>query len=148
MQASSLSEKDLDVISSSTNGQIIICVDDATMSTTKSATMAHIFTVARHKRISIVLMWHVLFAGTQESRIISQNTQYYFLLASPRSQSQVSVLGSQLNMRKRIVSAYAKCLEEPWGYLMIDLNCATPDFLRLRTNVFSNRPQHVFVSSL
>ena len=44
-------------------GQILLCIDDATLTTTKSPELANISTVCRHYNTSLVLMWHTLYAG-------------------------------------------------------------------------------------
>lgn len=147
-QAAELSETELQNISDSCLGQIIIAIDDSTMASSKSKTLSHLFTVSRHYRCSLVLFWHTLFLATPESRIISQNTGYYFLLNSPRMTHQVANLGTQLNMRKLLVSAYANVVQKPFGYLMVDLRVATPSFLRLRTSLFDEKIQYVYVSTM
>ncbi len=99
-QASDFGEEDLKKISESSEGQIIVALDDATVTSTKSQKIAHMFTVCRHMRISLILFWHTLFANTPHARLISQNTSYTFLLSSPRMANSVGTLGGHMNMRK------------------------------------------------
>lgn len=124
--------------SESTAGQIIVAIDDSTIASSKSTNIAHLFTIARHYRCSLVLFWHVLFAGTPQSRIISQNTTYFFLLSSPRQNQQVKTLGSQIDRRKELAAAYNEIIKTPHNYVMVDLNVNTPDFLRIRSKVFKD----------
>ncbi len=149
IQASELTENDLKEISESTKGQIIIAIDDSTITSSKSASLAQIFCTARHYRCSIVLFWHTLFANTAESRIISQNTSYFFLLNSPRLLYQIGSLGSQLNVRKTLLEAYKTVCEKPYGYVCLDVSVACPAFLRIRTKIMGESPiQTVFIPSL
>lgn len=149
VKATELNETDLDGMACPDGGQTIIAIDDSTLTTTKSTKLAHLFTVARHKNCSIVLMWHLIFASTPSSRIISQNTQYYFILNSPRIQQQVAILGTQLNCRKLLEAAYEKTMQEDYGYILIDLNPKTPQFLRIRARILpTDDVQHVFIAKL
>ncbi len=78
VQASEFSEQDFKTIAQENpNMEIMVCVDDSSMSTSKSSTLAHLFTVSRHYRISIVLFWHMLFPNTPQSRIIHQNHELF-----------------------------------------------------------------------
>ncbi len=146
-QAGDFCEEDLKTLSLKTDGQIIVAIDDATISTSKSRKIAHLFTVARHYRTSMCLFWHVIFANSPESRIISQNTAYFFLLSSPRMLTQVGTLGGQLHMRKAVLSAYLEATNKAYGYILLDLCVSTPGFMRIRGNVFS-KPQSVYIKAV
>ena len=128
-------------ISKSNEGQTIIAIDDATLSTTKNEEIAQIFTVCRHFNISLTLFWHVLFPSTPEARIISQNTAYYFLLGAPRIGHQVATLGSQIQLRNVLVSAFQQATEVRYGYLLVDLRVGIPNLLRIRSKVFSEEKE-------
>ncbi len=148
VHASEFSEQDFKTISQENpNMEIMVCVDDSSMATSKSSTLAHLFTVSRHYRISIVLFWHLLFPNTPQSRIIHQNTSYFFLLSSPRMARQIGIFGSQLNMRKALVDAYEDATKQLYGYILVDLTVNNPKFMQIRGNVFSE-PQYVYVPSV
>lgn len=148
-QAAEFGEEELREISTSTDGQILVAIDDSTIQTSNSEKIAKLFTIARHFRVSIVLFWHTLFCGTSQSRLISQNTSYFFLLGSPRMSQSIGTFGSQINLRKALLAAYAEVCKKPYGYVLVDLNIQTPHFLRVRTNVFTqDKPHLVFVPSL
>lgn len=123
----------------SPNGQTLICVDDNTISVTKSMNMAHLFTVARHFNCSMVLFLHTVFGGNEAYRIISQNTAYYFLMSSPRMRGQVATLGGQMGMRKELVHAYDNKVQAAFSYLLVDLNVKTANRDRIRDNVLENK---------
>ncbi len=129
---------------------LTIFTDDSTIASSKSEKLSHCFTVSRHYRCSIFLFWHVLFCGTPQSRIISQNSSYFFLLNSPRMSHQIANFGGQLNLRKQLVAAYAETTKTMFGYVLVDVNVKTPSFLRIRTNVFhqEGNVQVVYVPSM
>ncbi len=149
-QATDFGEEELKEIASAEKGEIMVCIDDATVSTGKSKRLSHAFTVARHFKVSLVLFWHSLFAGTPEGRLISLNTKYFFLLSSPRLSHQVSTLASQIGMRKTLVAAYNEICNAPYAYILLDLSVTTPGFLRVRSSVFGEKGeiQMVYVSGL
>ena len=120
-----------------------MAIDDATMQTTASKELAHLFTVARHYNVSLVLFWHIIFAPTPASRIIAQNVGYYFLLNSPKMQQQVAILGSQIGLRRALQSAYDMEMQKPYGYILVDL-ATNIKHLRIRADILKDH-QTVFV---
>jgi len=136
VNGSSVTEADLDAIADPNGGQTLIIVDDNSIATASSKEMAHVFTVARHKNCSIVLLLHFIFGPWPSSRIISANTAYYFLLRSPRMLKQISNLGSQLGKQRLLTSAYEREMKKMYGYVLVDLCTKTPDHRWIRTNIF------------
>lgn len=69
---------------------------------------------------------------------MSLNSNYMVLFRNPRDATQISVLGSQMfpGRQKFLRSAFEDATSRPYGYLLLDLKAATPDALRVRTNVF------------
>lgn len=132
-----VTEADLDALADPEGGQTLIIVDDNSISAASSKEMAHIFTVARHKNCSIVLLLHFIFGPWPSSRIISANTAYFFLLKSPRMAQQIATLGSQVGKQRSLVSAYEREARKTYGYVLVDLCTQTPEHLRIRTNVFA-----------
>ena len=102
---------------------------------------------SHHRGISVVYITQNLFSKNKEHRTISLNTQYIVLFKNPRDQSQVVHLAKQMypgnvNYMK---DAYKKATSDPFGYLFIDLNQETSEEFRLRTNIFSEDSQIVFL---
>ena len=151
-QASEVSEEELkDMSDSAGGGQAILAIDDASIATASSKNLAHLFTISRHYSVSICVFWHMLYSPSPSSRIISQNSRYIFLLSSPRLQHQVATLGSQLQMRKVLMSAYTQATNEPYGYILVDLSVSTPHHFRIRGHVFKKTEadkQIVFVPNM
>ncbi len=123
-------------------GQTLIIIDDNSISAASSKEVAQVFTMARHKNCSIVLLLHFIFGPWPNSRIISANTSYFFLLKSPRMTQQVNTLGSQLGKRDELVSAYAQASRRPYGYVLVDLCTNTPDHLRIRSDIVEEIKQN------
>ena len=116
----------------------LLCLDDFSDKCARSDEIARIATNGRHKNITLLIILHSLFYKYPASRIIMGNTAYFFLFPSVRMLSQVSILGSQLGMRERLVQAYKQATEvreEPYRYLLIDMTPCTPDLLRLRSDI-------------
>lgn len=72
---------------------------------------------------------------------ISLNTNYLTLFNNPRDKYQISVLGRQMfpGNTKYFLEAFNDATSTPYGYLLIDYKSKTPDYLRLRTNLLSDR---------
>ena len=136
-KAYDLTEEDLKSMASP-DGQTMICVDDNTISATKSMNMAHLFTVSRHFNCSMVLFMHTVFGGSEAYRLISLNTAYYFLMSSPRMRGQVATLGSQMGMRKELVHAYDNKVQSAFSHLLVDLSVKTEKCDRIRANILTN----------
>ena len=115
----------------------LVIVDDAFEETAASKEIARITTTGRHRGISLWLIWHSLYSRHPVSRVISQNMGLYFLLPSPRLGSQLRTFGSQLGMKKRIIDAYEKCVndDDEHRYLLVDLTPNVPDVLRVRSHI-------------
>jgi hypothetical protein len=129
------------------DGQTLVIVDDATEATSKSTKIANIFMNGRHKKISLWLMWHTLFPGTQQSRDINQNVGYYFLLPCPRARGQIQCLGNQIGMGKRLPAAYDMCRTQPKDdrYLLLDLTADTPEQLMVRSKIVDSAYQYAYL---
>ncbi|RLA56642.1 MAG: hypothetical protein DRQ65_02855 [Gammaproteobacteria bacterium] len=149
-QATTFGEEDMKLLAAQTTGQYLVVMDDSTMSSIKSESIAKLTTISRHYRASLVIFWHLLFAGYGPGRIISLNTSYFFLLASPRMLNQLASLGGQLNIRKPLVSAYTQAVAAgEYSYILLDLCPETPSPLRIRGNIFTYpEKQVVFIPKI
>ncbi len=132
-----VTEGDLEALADPNGGQTLIIIDDNSISSASSKEMAHVFTIARHKNCSIVLLLHFIFGPWPSSRIISINTGYFFLLKSPRMAKQVATLGSQVGKQRALVSAYEREARKPYGYVLVDLCTSTPEHMRIRTDILN-----------
>lgn len=118
--------------------QTILFIDDFSDVAAKSGEIARIATNGRHKNLSLFLIQHQLYYKYPESRTIALNSRYYFLLPSIRLEAQLRTLGSQLNVKSDIITAFKQCTEmdyEKYRYLLLDMGAYTIPLLRLRSRV-------------
>ena len=102
---------------------------------------------SHHKNISVVFIVQNLFHHNREMRTITLNAHYIVLFKSPRDKSAVNALASQMYPGKAsfFKQVFADATKEPHSYLLIDLKQSTPDYLRLRANMFPGESHFVYV---
>ena len=85
----------------------------------------------------------------KEIRSITLNAQYIILFKNPRDRLQVTHLARQMYDRdsKVMEDAFQDATSKPHGYLLIDLKQATPEHLRLRTNILPGEALAVYVNT-
>lgn len=107
-----------------------------------------IFTkLSHHNNISIVYLTQNLFYGTKQQRTISLNAHYLVLFKNPRDSSQITYLARQMfpGKSRHLVEAYKDATRLPYTYLLIDLKPETDDSHRLRSNIFPDETNFVYV---
>lgn len=102
---------------------------------------------SHHRGISVMLITQNLFSNNKEQRTINLNAHYIVLFKNPRDASQISHLASQMYPGKTsyMKEAYRLSTIKPFGYLLIDLKQETDEKFRLRTNIFPNDQQIVYL---
>ena len=111
--------------------------------------VCNLFTkTSHHRNLSVIFITQNLFYQGKESRTISLNAHYITLFKNVRDRAQIIHLAKQMYpgnvsfMRE----AYEDSTKKAYGYLLIDLKPATPDELRLRSNIFPEEyPTTVYV---
>ena len=65
-----------------------------------------------------------------------------------RPLSQIECLARQINPEnpKTIIEAYKDATTDPYSYLVFDFNQNTPDNLRLRSRIFPDEDNFVYIS--
>lgn len=91
---------------------------------------------SHHLNTTVFYITQNLFPRHKEHRDISLNSKYFVLFKSPRSCSQVGVLGTQMGKHDFIKQSYDLATAPPYGYLFIDVTQEINDKLRVRTNIF------------
>ena len=88
-----------------------------------------------------------LFDQGKGHRTISLNAHYLVLLKNPRDASQITHIPKQVypGHTQFVREAFEDATREPYGYLLIDLKQTTPDHLRLRTRIFPDETQFVYM---
>ena len=88
-----------------------------------------------------------LFYKSKQTRTMSLNAHYIVLFKNPRDAMQISTLGRQMypGQNKFLVEAFKNATEKPFGYLLLDLKPDTDEKYRVRTNIFPDERQYVYI---
>ena len=117
---------------------------DAVQGSTGSTSLTKFFTQGSHHRnLTVIYIVQNLFNKDRIMRTVSLNSHYLILFKNPRDKSQIRTLASQMypSCSRFLVDAFNDATTESYGYHLLDLRPETPDELRARTNVLSNRPR-------
>lgn len=102
---------------------------------------------SHHLNISVMYLTQNLFDKNKEHRTISLNTHYIVVFKNPRDGSQITHLAKQMYPGRvgYVQESFKLATSDKHGYLLIDLTQSTPDDLRLRSNIFPDEFQVVYV---
>ena len=124
----------------------LLIIDDLMSETNDS--VSNIFTkVSHHRNVSVMYLTQNLFYKSKQTRTMSLNAHYIVLFKNPRDAMQISTLGRQMypGQNKFLVEAFKNATEKPFGYLLLDLKPDTDEKYRVRTNIFPDERQYVYV---
>jgi len=123
----------------------LLILDDLMMDTDKH--VMDLFVRGRHRNLSVIFVTHNIFYKTPALRTIRLNTNYLVLFKTPCDTSQIIALGRQMfpGQSKHWEEAYKDATKRIYGYLLIDNRPQTEDIYRLRTQIFPNEDQVVYV---
>ena len=127
----------------------LLIIDDLMTQCHSDERMTRLFSVgSHHKNLSIVFIIHNLFHQGREMRNMSLNSHYIILLKNPRDSQQIATLARQIYPAdwRFLVEAYEEATSKPHGYLVLDLKPDTPDMLRIRTAIFPDESQIVYIN--
>src|SRR3569832_1879931 len=91
---------------------------------------------SHHWNLSIIhIIQNLFYQGGRTSRI---NAQYIVLMKNPADRLQVQTLGRQLfpSSKNYFEEAFIDATNEPYGYLLNDLNPTTPNKKQKKTGIF------------
>lgn len=102
---------------------------------------------SHHRNVTVVLIVQNFFAKNKEMRTITLNAHYLVMFKNPRDVTQISHLAREMHPGngKFLQEAFADATKEPFGYLFVDLKQSTPEHMRLRTQVFPEEIQYVYL---
>ena len=102
---------------------------------------------SHHRNISIIYIVQNLFNKNKDQRTISLNSHYLVVFKNPRDASQITHLAKQMypGKLKYVQEAFKDATAVPHGYLLFDLRQNTPEHLRLRSNIFPDEFQTVYL---
>lgn len=121
----------------------LLIIDDVMNDAANNLEVQNVFTkYVHHRNLSCIYLVQNLFIQGKSSRTISLNTNYLILFKNPRDKYQIMLLGRQMfpGNTKYFLEAFNDATSATYGYLLIDYKAKTPDYLRLRTNLLSDRP--------
>lgn len=126
------------------NGGTILILDDLLTEIAKNNMLIQeIFTeMAHHQKLTVVLCVQNLFYQNGIFRTLSLNSGYLVPFKNPRDMKQINFIAyrSYAMDSEVVIKAYKDATYKPYSYLFMDFTQTTPDFLRLKTDIF---PSHI-----
>jgi hypothetical protein len=101
---------------------------------------------SHHKDISVLFLTQNLFH--KGARTMTLNSHYLVLFKNPRDASQISYLARQMfpgGQSKYMIQSFADATAKPYQYLVVDLKADTDDKFRLRSGIFPDESNYVYV---
>ena len=97
--------------------------------------------------VSVLYLTQNLFFGGKQTRTIGLNAHYLVLFKNPRDVTQVSHLARQMypGRTKFLVESFQDATSVPYSYMLLDLKSDTEDKYRVRSNVFPNEKNFVYI---
>ena len=126
-----------------TGGTILILDDLLTEIAKNNMLIQEIFTeMAHHQKLTVVLCVQNLFYQNGIFRTLSLNSGYLVPFKNPRDMKQINFIAyrSYAMDSEVVIKAYKDATYKPYSYLFMDFTQTTPDFLRLKTDIF---PSHI-----
>ena len=121
-------------------GGTILILDDVLSEIAKNNILIQeIFTeIAHHYNLSVVLCVQNLFLQNAIFRTLSLNCGYLVPFKHPRDTRQINFIAyrSYAKNPKLVIEAYNDATRFPYNYLLMDFTQKTPDFLRLKSDIF------------
>lgn len=118
----------------------LLIIDDLMRESGKGDLIADVFTRgSHHLNLSTIFIVQNIFHKCKSLRECSLNTHYMVLFKTPRDQTQIRTLSSQMfpkNSQFLPSALEDACTIQDRGYLVIDLRNDTPSDFRVRTLIF------------
>lgn len=137
---------DFDELKVNKNKTQLLVLDDLMQSMSKKDDqLVQLFTRGAHYwNLSIIhIVQNLFFGGLRTSRI---NAQYLILLKNPADKLQIQTLQRQIFPGSHhFLESFEDATTEPYGYLLVDLTPTTPEQYRLRTHIFPDEMQIVYI---
>ena len=129
------------------NSKTLIVLDDNMYQVTNDLLISDLFTkLSHHLNITVILLVQNLFPKSKFMRDISMNSTYLVLMSNPREKLQIKTLSTQIDGSDFILNAFIDATSNiPFGYLFLDFEQNTPDEIRVRSYIFPNEKQIVYI---
>ena len=107
-------------------------------SASRNQLVENLFTNGRHLNLSVMFVSQDLFYMGKKCRTISLNSTYIVVFKNPRDQYQILHLPCQMFPSKPIFlqAGYEDATKDPYQYLFLDFYPNSPEFARVRGNIF------------
>jgi hypothetical protein len=102
---------------------------------------------SHHRNLSVIFITQNIFHQGKGSRDMSLNAHYVVFFKNPREKSQIFSFARQVYPEnpKFVHEAYADATYEPHSYLLFDMKQSTPEAYRLRSLIFPNEKNFVYI---
>ena len=116
----------------------ICIIDDLMQSVSGNQLVENLFNNGRHLNLSVMFVSQNLFYNGKKCRTISLNSTCIVVFKNPRDQSQIHHLACQMfpSKPKFLQVAYEDATKDPYRYLFLDFHPNSPEFVRVRGNIF------------
>ena len=125
----------------------LIVIDDGMLKLDQNTDCLRLVSVlTHHLNMAVIFLLHSIFYS-KTIRMLRLNSTYIILFKNTADMSSARCLASQLmpGKGKAFMAIYMKVTSKPYSYLLIDLDKACDDQLRLRDNLFPNEKTHVYI---
>jgi hypothetical protein len=120
----------------------VIVIDDLFAEANREKDFNNLFTkIARHRGVTVIFITQNLFHQGGAHRTRNLNVHYLILFKNPRDQTVVDYVARQAfpSNRNFFIDAYRDATENtPHGYILVDFTQSCPDYLRVRSKIFSD----------
>ena len=126
----------------------LIILDDLGAECAQSQSVEKLFTRGcHHLNCTVLLIYQNLYQQGKFSRTITLNASYLILFKNIRDTGQISILERQIFPcnKGQLVQAYKDAVNEPFGYLIVDLTQTQNESHRIRTHIFPGQYPLVYI---
>ena len=124
----------------------IVVLDDLMSDIVKDEDIQQLFTRgSHHMNLTILYLTQNAFCQGKCARTISLNCAYLVLFKNPRDIYQIQLMGRQIGLPNTLPEAYDDCMEEKYGYLVVDLSPHHVGLPRLWSHVFPEEDRIQYV---
>jgi hypothetical protein len=97
--------------------------------------------------MSVIFMTQNLFVQGKQMRSVSLNAHYLIVFKNPRDKAQFACLSRQMypSKQKFLIECFENATQGPYGYIFLDFKQTTKDELRVRTQIFPDEENIVYV---
>ena len=122
----------------------LVVLDDLLSEASNSELLLKLFTVYRHKNVSVIFITQNFYHEGKALKTASRNAHYLAIFPNPRDMSMVKTLGYQMYPHKSnfLPDAFRQAIATPRGFLFIDLKPDTDQKLRVLSGM--NLGEHTY----